>query len=1116
MSTPKTFEAGTFQPERKRYLVEASAGTGKTYSIAIMVLKLILEKGVSIDRILMVTFTNAAVAELELRIRKFVRSGLKYARDDTRTDREIEAVIDAAGNETAALKLAEAVQMLDQLSVFTIHAFCQRTISEFTFETRQSFDFELLKDDSPLFKQQVYSYFREHLNTIENGELFKKIWESIDLEALPGLLRKLMQGMELTGSEGLAEQTEEETGKAYLDAEASLKEVVRSNRNSILGVTGSNALKNAIQEDDEEKFIRLFRTNVVKEKKDEPNKYFAHFDFMKGAFEEAEEAIVAASDRLLKFHYIRMAETASENIGETKGRKGFIAFDDQIRTVHEALRNDTFIAGLKEKYDAAFIDEFQDTDRMQYGIFKGVFGENRTLFFIGDPKQSIYGWRKADLETYNDAREDVGEEVYSMQYNYRSTAKLVEALNILFKPADGYNVFKDDKIRYEKVEAGNPGLGSMTENGREVVPVTVMEFGTNDNRTNDAWVAREVYRLLTGDARINEERIRPSDIGILVREGKEGDRIKAALARYNIPSVKRDDLRVMKSDEAIQLQYLLKAVLDPTSGGIRRAMYSQHFGYDLDRINALDEEKNVEIFLGLKKRLVDEGIYNMISEFLDIYGIRQLCMKDVLGQRVLTNLIHLAELLHTAEKTFRYTPEELLTWMQRAKESDEDEYEQRIESDENAVQISTIHKSKGLTYKIVFAPYLSMIPKFRTLEKGKVNDFRKKGKYLVTLDYPGLDDEDRALFDDQKEQENRRLIYVALTRAVYKCYISLVPREYGTQKEAIDSSLLRVLRHHSKGSDPDLIGYEEQPQAAFRPDAGTYDPSEEEPAFEPRKTEVRKIHNAFGIHSFSALSRAHHISPFEAANLSGESAYDHFIFQELPRGANAGNALHSIFEFLDFNDENSWEQSLKDASGYYSNLIKENKLGHFKKMVSHVMKTRIPLGTEPFRLQEIRNEKKIPEMEFYFSVDRINRSVLNDYLGEEATVGGESDLSGLMTGFIDLVFEQDGKYYILDWKSNYLGNAVEDYSKSKLEEAMKGSNYHLQYMIYTVALTRWLKIRIPDFDYEKHFGGVIYVFLRGVRENRETGIFTAFPDEKVIAKLDQALSANESQTTSTQ
>lgn len=1106
MKKTEQFDAQTVDL-KDRNLVEASAGTGKTYSVAILVLRLIMEHKIPIERILMVTFTNAAVAELELRIRKFVRSGLRYALDGQQTDREIMKAVDKTGRNAAAVGLKKAVQCLDELSVFTIHAFCQKTISEFTFETNQPFEYEILKNDSDLYRVAVEKFVRERLNTINNSDLFNRVWELLPFEDLTNLLRKQADGIEIFEYPANDKMTIEEVIGNFERKKCDLTDFIESNRDEILRKPTNN-LSKVLKEGTVEDFIKKFKS-VRDAKNGQISQYFALFQFMTDEFSELDNEITKAAEEAAGFFFNELRREGLKEINRIKEAKGYIAFDDQIKTIHSALGNPDFRRKLSDKYDAVFIDEFQDTDKLQYEIFNTLFPSGKTMFFIGDPKQSIYGWRKADLATYNEARSNVGDRKHTMASNYRSTTKLIEALEYIFKPADGYNIFEDDNIKFEKVIAGSDDPGVMLDNGTEATPVAVRKFDANDFKTNIEFVAGEVLRLLQEDVTIRGKRVKPSDIAILVREGKEGDKVKAALAEYNITSVKRDELKVLKSNEAAQIRHLISAVVNPESGRINRTLYYKHFGFSHEKIRKLDDERNLEIFLNLKKTLASEGIYNMISEFLDVYGIRKKCMNNVLGQRVLSNMTQVAELLHKAEKRYRYSPAELLAWMKRSSSASEDEFEQRIESDEDAVQISTIHKCKGLTYKIVFAPFLSMIPKKKMLEKGKVNDFRKDGKYYLTIDYENLPPEDKELFDRQKEQENRRLIYVALTRAVYKCYISWVPRVYGREKIPVSSSLEQVLNHCNLGINKEFIDYDTIEKESFEKREGTYIPPDGGAGrFEPRENPGIEIKNTFGVHSYSELNSLHYTAPFERTELGTPEDYNQFIFQDLGRGANVGTALHAVFERLDFKNPASWEQTLLDASEYWSNLISQEKLPLFRILLEHVMNASISLVGPDFKLGEITTGDKLPELEFYFSVDRLNKTVINELLSEDTRLGGEVDIEGLMTGSIDLVFRRNGKYYIVDWKSNHLGNSTDNYDMTGMETAMTGSNYHLQYKIYTVALTRWLKSRIPGFDYDTHFGGIIYIFLRGVREGSNTGIYFTRPDRESIEKLDDALKTN--------
>jgi exodeoxyribonuclease V beta subunit len=1038
------FNVSTVELENSK-LIEASAGTGKTYSVAILVLRLIIEKEIPIEKILMVTFTKAAVAELESRIRKFVRQAYRFVNGAEIEDGATREVVGVSSTIKIEL-LSKAVQSLDNLSVITIHGFCQKTIDEFTFETNQSFDYEIIQDDSFIFQELVNTYRREVVNTIDDYEWFKEINSYLKFEKMTDILRKCLDGkvfidMDLADKSKIKE-TINESNKAYQEIK---KQVVanftRIETTKVHG--GSRLAKNRATP---KQFLPIFIQDCCFARK-----YTKEFDFI---YDPYGKNYADTYTKVKHCFYITFINSAKATIQKIKQEKGYISYDDQIKTIHRALVNEGFKEKLAKQYQAVFIDEFQDTDKHQYEIFNSVFSGNSILFFIGDPKQSIYGWRSADLDTYKQAKENVSGGVFSMNTNYRSTDKMIKALNVLLNPNDRFNMFMDDEISYVNVGHGAANLGKMTKADKEVLPLTIWEFDKDDFETNNGAVSQEIFRLLTDDIKIKKRKILPKDIGVLVRNNKEGDAIKKALAKLNIPSVQRDDAKVLKSDESELISHLLKAVLSPSRGYINRALNSPYLGFSTDAIKTIDDEQQIKIFLGLKKTLNEEGVYNMISSFLSKYRVRANCMKDVLGQRVLSNITQVAEILHKTEKRYKYTPDELLVWMKRSSDDDNEELQQRIESDENAIQISTIHKSKGLEYKIVFAPCLSMIPKKKLLEKGNVNDFKKEGEYYFTLNYNGLSSEDKTCFDCQKEQENRRLVYVALTRAAYKCYISLIPRAYGKGKnrKVIPSSLSLILDQYKTNSN--LIEFKSISRAEFETIHGQYQPQNTKLEFTPREKPQIEIKNTFGIHSFSGLSKSHYTAQFKKVDLGEPEDYDQFIFQILERGANVGNALHNIFERLNFTEPDSWDQTLMDASKYSSNIIKEENMLQLKQLVKHVMNANINLNKESLKLSEINNEQKIPELEFYFSMDKVNKTVINEFLGEEATLSGEVDIEGLMMGFIDLLFEHEGKYYILDWKSNHLGNSAEHYDRTGMEKAMTGSNYHLQYMIYTVAAKR--------------------------------------------------------------
>lgn len=1071
-------------------MLEASAGTGKTYSIAILVLRLILEKEIPLEKILMVTFTNAAVAELEARIRLFVRLGYRHACGETIKDDNIKEVVGDKDENKKGL-LRKAVQSLDNLSVMTIHSFCQKTIGEFTFETNQAFDFEIVTEDAFILKNASNRFVRETLNSLEY-EQFNEIINNLKLGKMPEMLRKHMQGMEFIDSKLEQDVDLIKVKELIKEKNEQFDLYIRSKFPEIIATQSKDALGKEAVEGNVSEFKRRFNDQIKKSAG-----YFERYRYLVAEFESHQNEVRHAELELYNYFYLNFFHQSEIRINETKQKKGYISYDDQIKTIHTALQNPQFINNLKEKFDAVFIDEFQDTDKYQYEIFSKLF-EGKTLFYIGDPKQSIYGWRSADLDTYKEARISVGKDkTYTLDKNYRSTPRMLKALEKLMNDE---NMFEDQDIQFEKVSAGKSNMGELLVKGEMTTPVTIWKFDENDLETSNDAVAQEIFLLLQ-NGKIGEEGVKPTDIGVLVRTNKEGRDIKKTLARFNIPAVQRDDTKVIESDEADQIRYLILAVLNPKRNEINRAIQSRHFGFLYDKIKDLSEDEHIRIFLGLKNTLREEGVYNMIAQFIDLYGIRKTCLDKVEGQRVLSNMNQIAEILHRLERRAKLKPEDLVVWMERNRDDSSEEYQQRIESDDEAVQIATIHKAKGLEYKIVFAPALCLIPNFFFLNKNNVNSFRKGNQYHFTFNYPGLSDDDKQSYDREKLQEDRRLIYVALTRAAYKCYVSYMPRVYN--KKSIVSAFDPLFERVKEGIEGliDVIDYS---GGNFKKFKGDYNDKKQDTPSVPRTPALTSedVKVPLQVHSFSALNKQHFSAPFEKQEL--EEAYDHFIFQELGRGASVGTALHSIFERLHFNKQDTWEQTLQEAARYYPNILKEDHLRHFRTLVEHTMAVNLTLSDETFQLGAIADEKKLPELQFNFSMNGVAKAVIDRIMGEEAELTGDAELQGLMTGFIDLLFEHNGKYYILDWKSNHLGNNLADYDTEGLVEAMKGSNYNLQYLIYTVAVKRWLEQRVPGFDFENHFGGVIYLFLRGVREGKKTGVFTALPEKKMVEELDRA------------
>jgi exodeoxyribonuclease V beta subunit len=472
------------------------------------------------------------------------------------------------------------------------------------------------------------------------------------------------------------------------------------------------------------------------------------------------------------------------------------------------------------------------------------------------------------------------------------------------------------------------------------------------------------------------------------------------------------------------------------------------------------------------------------------------------GERTIANLFQVIEVLHKVQSEKQFSSLELVSWLKRGidgMQTDGDEFEQRVESDEESVKIVTLHKSKGLEYNIVFAPFLDLDTKIHF----RFCSFRdtETGDYIFA-DSQQLNPEQQQIVDEQTEQENRRLIYVAITRAVYKCYLNKSLANYYK-----DSSLVPFVTA-LKGVDPTLIRFEESPVI---PPKYYYSKSSEaanSPATRPVNFQLSQVN--WRKISYTSLAATHPILPKNNTTVvAGE--YDQFVFKQLARGNKTGNLLHDIFENIDFTNGQYWAYPVQIALKKFMPRHREEYAPMLLQLLQQLTTAAIAVAGDTFTLAEISQQKRLNELEFDFNVPQFNPTDIYavDESDTSISIKYAESLEGIMNGKMDMFFEHNNKYYILDWKSNFLGDSLDFYKKELLTAAMNENNYHLQYLIYTVAAKKYLESRLPDFDYETHFGGVIYLFVRGVREHADSGVFYRRPTLQQVTKLEQMLTQRE-------
>lgn len=1141
-------------PLEGRNLVEASAGTGKTYSIAILVLRLLLEKEnpgthqqqahgyYRIDELLIVTYTKAAVAELQTRIRAFVKAGYEHASGHPVKDEIIAGIVnrkaESEGYELIAERLKAALLMLDEVNISTIHGFAGQMLSEFAFESRLSFGVELQNDISEIITHFVNEFYRKEISILPVSIL--KIIHPLNLkEEIKLLLQKLLSGKKYYPFEvveirdtKVSQEALEQQIILMKDQEARIRQWIDSGMEEIqtsIREAGAYAVRHFMGN------FQIAAELLELSLKVKDKGYFQKLNHP--VWEDIRTQI--ENERILAERVQHFTLSVKKEAGirciplvlERMVQSGTLTFDGLIQQLHRIIvleQNENLCRLIRKKFKAVFIDEFQDTDRIQLEVFDRLFIRDAPgiLFLIGDPKQSIYAFRNADISSYLVARNKV-DHVYVMNTNFRSSADMVAAVNHLYDAAGheaafGYpppvSLETDEGIAYEPVKSKETDIFISRNGIREELTLNFLGYQkTADAKTG---LANEVSRILNPEQQVEIldkqtgklRNVRPGDIGILVNNKDNGAEIKELLQDLNIPAVQILDKKVLETMEAYHISMILQAMISPGMKHIRKALLLTFLNYEQlsgeehsEWIFSIDENEALQLFSSYHQLVKEQKLLQAFSQLMSDFSIRQRLSHHTAQLRRLSNIEQIIQLINVQQYNRGWNYEEVLVWLNKSRYgllNDGDEYTMQIESDEDAVKITTIHSSKGLEYNIVFI--------FGIHSKEWLGSWGAEFKYKDLEErffseetFLNMELRDQILL--QVRQEQARLLYVALTRSVYQCNIFFSASSHSSVRYT--GSLLNFyISRLEQDPHPSVSISYDRDIPAFLFNEHIQKPAIHTISFDMARATASRSY--WWKMSYSALSE-YEPHQYERNPDIGED-YDQFIFNILPRGTQAGIDLHSLFELLDFTIPYSEIESVPyilnkkleafndvDEGKDYSPLIRQ--------MVMHTLTATIALpGVQVFTLRQIENSKKLNELNFNFEVKTGSRftELYQVLLAQNARISfTEKELEGLMTGFIDLFFEWEGKYFILDWKSNYLGYKLEDYTYERLMEAMTRSNYHLQYLIYTIAACKYLQSRKPDFDYDRDFGGVIYVYIRGARAGTDSGIFTAKPDKALVAQL---------------
>ena len=1205
-------------------LIQASAGTGKTYALTTLVARLLVETEHTIDELLVVTFTNAATGELRDRLRRTLVATLACLRaHDLASEKDSQAGslverwrsmdIDKA---TASTRIARALQDFDRANVATIHSFCQRALTEFAFDGALPFGFELGGVDTLEVQAAVRDFWRIHMADAQAPLL--EIARERDF--IPAELA-MWTGRQLANPESVvrgapdpgaafeerfrtaferwqrataaARQAWQDHGKGFLGALRKL----RFRKGSVPKIHNSSQEARAVFEGRVDEALPLATamylapTNLSGLLLRRPPQQFPD-GTMSDCFEDlaaAAREVDELSTSWLRFQRRRVLEDARERLSRRAWEDRRLSFNDLLSELHRALTTDggdLLAERIRRRYPRALIDEFQDTDRLQAHIFERIYPtgtDDSALMVVGDPKQSIYRFRGADVFAYIKASDRI-ERKLPLAHNYRSTPGLVRAVNALFSRASPFLL---PEIKHEPVQAAKDETDELAlAKTMDAAPLQVRllpPFGDTKPRKDEIadlaadYAANEVAELLGGDAALHGRPLIGADIAVLVRTTNQGQKMAHALRSVGVQCVEMDDTSVFATPEAMDLRRLLAALADESSfsasARLRGALASDLFGLGLADVAALQDDDQRwtlwhERATSWRRMWTRSGIATLVRHLLfdrEIDCARHLLAADG-GLRRLTNVLHLADLLREAESRERLAPAGLVEWFTRQDpEQRGDEATQlRLESDDDLVRIITMHRSKGLEFPIVFLPFAwyRLQPRTRSDVPSAEYHDREQEDYPTILDLDPSDDARLAeAVEDQADE--LRLFYVAATRAQHRCVVTWTrgrDSEYappawlihrGDGAEDSPGAAYKNSARHVRGLSDDAWQGELAAWAGQHEDIAVRDVSQGSvgagaqagPAPTLRARQLgRELARIRQMTSYSALAAqagaavsANEHDDVEAADhdqseepasggeeasgsrrsgtldlgkvdpeMTPDDAADAFAF---PRGPRAGDCLHGILE-VRLDPERDPEEEIRRALRRWR--IGEEWAPVADRIVENAWQA--PLGESQghdFRLGDL--ERPIPEMEFRLPAKELDRRHLGECLeahGYPHPFTGQAlpKVEGFLQGFVDLVACHDGRWYVIDYKSNWLGDQLADYSHEALDAAMHHHGYHLQYLLYLTALHRMLQLRLPDYGYDHHMGGALYLFLRAMRPRLPGhGVFHDLPTRECIEAIDACL-----------
>ncbi|ENU44214.1 UvrD-helicase domain-containing protein [Acinetobacter seifertii] len=1203
------------------HLIEASAGTGKTYTLSSLMVRIFLEKYLP-RQVIATTFTRAAAAELKSRIRARLVETYRYL-DAKRSLTEKEILLQAEHESDLLLqhvlkhfatriayaceRLKLVIDQLDELFVGTLDSFSQKLLREFAFESGKIERAQITDDAKAYSRQLIHDVLREWIQSQPQtvidalylaGELksvdsfVKLVEDSLNFSSAHFKLpeKPTIQFEQLAQLKQLATEIDLSLLEPYylLDGEHYKHVSGTIFRNGAFNKLFSECLPQLLQILTQSDSILVFDGSLAAQRElifkflgqladqkvfkkcpaEISDGFYQHpcihqiqqlFGVLKNYAEQF--------DQLHIYLKAYLCVEVKKRLPQVLQNKGETTFSQQIRTLSEALKGEQgqrFAVFVQARYPLILVDEFQDTNQDQDDMLASIWRhpdryQKGCMIMVGDRKQAIYGFRGGDMLTFLNAYKDIqakhGRE-YKLIHNHRSVADLVEVVDALFQRQIDFG----EQVQYDPIRAGTrPHPALVDQNQPNPHPLRWLLLKDKETEAQQvAWKIRDVLNQShTGQLYLQKDTqtqaLNEDDIAVLSRNHDGLDKVQFQLERLGIRVNRPSKRSVFDCTIAQDVGALLTAILHPyDEAKVKRALISRLFAMDLKQLLQLEQTAEglsqfMTGFDAIRELWSAQGFLVAWQQCLNQFGIWKnlVAVQSKDNERVVVNLRHLTEILSQHSEKYQGA-QNLYHWYLKQLQSPLDrewELERRLSS-EAGVQLMTIHQSKGLEFKIVFL--LGADKPFR--ENNKTLNFSTQDvttpesaqtvtqRVVAIADKTYLNETELKQHEERALAEQNRLWYVALTRASHRVY-ALMQDTDGKSVSGLAFWKNRAGPFQHRCCCDEMI-LEQPPvamhlnqhiniielQAQHFPDQRFYSRGKTSFSYLAQHLRHKVGTDLLASQSHEAVLAEDELDQVISVEAAAAQPIS-WIKSNFPRGTLAGNFLHEIFEHIDFQCADEWISEIRrrfknDYSSLWQDLLikyqesfpeeqeAEYSLYHaVATWLQEILNTPLYQG---FRLNKLQPEHYLSECPFYLALsDRVLamkriQQLFAEY-GMEMPELLEARSARYLNGSIDLVYFDGQRYHIADYKSNYLGENLADYSVESIAQSMSLASYWLQAGLYLVALHRYLKVKMQNYDIEQHLGGATYLYLRGMNGEAEQGYYYWQPSTEFVLRLDAIL-----------